>query len=581
MGRFLTILVLALIACVSCDEHTKQYKEGEEVIIWVNKVGPLLNPQETYMYYSLPYCPPQKDVEHKESLGEALQGYELRKSRMTIFFKAEEQKKSLCQKQLTSEEVEQFRYAIVHQYWYQLFIDDLPVWGMVGELVPDPSGAEDKIYIYTHNKYSFTYNQDRVIEVNLTSENPVPLQPGVNIEFSYSASWRPTDITFDKRFRKYLDYNFFEHQIHWFSIFNSFMMVIFLVGLVSMILMRTLKKDFARYSKNREDSEDDPDVGEESGWKQVHGDVFRPPQHLVAFSALIGTGQHMGVVSFVVIILAILMEYYEDRGTGVTVFVLAYCFLSIVAGYSSGGYYARNDGKHWIQTFLLTAGFFPGLCFAVAFLLNFIAVAYDSLASIPPGTMFVMLVLWLCVATPLTLVGTVIGRNWSGTADNPCRITPVPRPIPEKKWYLHPLMNIVLGGILPFGSIFIEMYFIFTSFWHYKYYYVYGFMLLVFVILVIVSVCITIVSTYFLLNSEDYRWQWVAFLSSASTAGYVFLYSIYYFIAKTKMSGFFQTAFYFGYTAMFCLGLALLTGSIGFLGTTVFVKKIYHNIKID
>ena len=44
-------------------------------------------------------------------------------------------------------------------------------------------------------------------------------------------------------------------QIHWFSIFNSFMMVIFLVGLVSMILMRTLRKDYARYSK--EDDLDD------------------------------------------------------------------------------------------------------------------------------------------------------------------------------------------------------------------------------------------------------------------------------------------------------------------------------------
>ena len=43
-------------------------------------------------------------------------------------------------------------------------------------------------------------------------------------------------------------YNLFL-QIHWFSIFNSFMMVIFLVGLVSMILMRTLRKDYARYSK--------------------------------------------------------------------------------------------------------------------------------------------------------------------------------------------------------------------------------------------------------------------------------------------------------------------------------------------
>ena len=44
-------------------------------------------------------------------------------------------------------------------------------------------------------------------------------------------------------------------------------------------------------------------------------------------------------------------------------------------------------------------------------------------------------------------------------------------------------------------------------------------------------------------------------------ARYVFLYSVYYFYMKTKMSGFFQTVFYFGYMAMFCLGLATLCGT--------------------
>ncbi len=71
---------------------------------------------------------------------------------------------------------------------------------------------------------------------------------------------------------------------------------------------------------------------------------------------------------------------------------------------------------------------------------------------------------------------------------------------------MEPAMIVLLGGVLPFGSIFIEMYFIFTSFWAYKIYYVYGFMLLVFIILMIVTVCVTIVAVYFLLNSEDYRW---------------------------------------------------------------------------
>ena len=127
----------------------------------------------------------------------------------------------------------------------------------------------------------------------------------------------------------------------------------------------------------------------------------------------------------------------------------------------------------------------------------------------------------LFVILPLNLVGTVLGRNLAGSPDHPCRINAVPRPIPEKKWFMEPWVIVALGGILPFGSIFIEMYFIFTSFWAYKIYYVYGFMLLgrlsfkfrklmpflpsVFLILLTVTVCVTIVCTYFLLNAEDYR----------------------------------------------------------------------------
>jgi hypothetical protein len=42
-----------------------------------------------------------------------------------------------------------------------IVIDDLPIFGMVGEKVDD-QGAE-KVYIYTHKKFTFTYNQDRVL----------------------------------------------------------------------------------------------------------------------------------------------------------------------------------------------------------------------------------------------------------------------------------------------------------------------------------------------------------------------------------------------------------------------------------
>ncbi|KAJ6942056.1 transmembrane 9 superfamily member 1-like [Populus alba x Populus x berolinensis] len=372
-------------------------------------------------------------------------------------------------------------------------------------------------------------------------------------------------------------------QIHWFSIFNSFMMVIFLTGLVSMILMRTLRNDYAKYAREDDDLVEslERDVSEETGWKLVHGDVFRPPRSLVLLSAVVGTGAQLALLVLLVILMAIVGTLYVGRGAIVTTFIICYALTSFIAGYVSGGMYSRHGGKNWIKSMILTACLFPFMCFGIGFILNTIAIFYGSLAAIPFGTIMVVFVIWAFISFPLALLGTVVGRNWSGAPNNPCRVKTIPRPIPEKKWYLTPSVVSMMGGLLPFGSIFIEMYFVFTSFWNYKVYYVYGFMLLVFLILIIVTVCVTIVGTYFLLNAENYHWQWTSFFSAASTAVYVYLYSIYYYYVKTKMSGFFQTSFYFGYTLMFCLGLGILCGAVGYLGSNLFVRRIYKNIKCD
>lgn len=134
-------------------------------------------------------------------------------------------------------------------------------------------------YIWTHKRFDVGYNGKQIVDVNLTKEVKHKLTPDAVIPFTYEVNWKPSATRFENRFDKYLDPNFFQHrvclycfcylkplfvwwflfkyfvpvlQIHWFSIFNSFMMVIFLVGLVSMILMRTLRKDYARYSKDEE-----------------------------------------------------------------------------------------------------------------------------------------------------------------------------------------------------------------------------------------------------------------------------------------------------------------------------------------
>ncbi len=44
---------------------------------------------------------------------------------------------------------------------YELFIDDLPVWGFVGP-PPEETKDDDNIYIYTHKAFDINYNDNRV-----------------------------------------------------------------------------------------------------------------------------------------------------------------------------------------------------------------------------------------------------------------------------------------------------------------------------------------------------------------------------------------------------------------------------------
>ena len=82
----------------------------------------------------------------------------------------------------------------------------------------------------------------------------------------------------------------------------------------------------------------------------------------------------------------------------------------------------------------MTAGLLPVVVSTVVFLINFIAIYYRATRAIPFTTMVLMVAIFGFVIVPLTLIGSVLGRNMAGTVDLPCRVNPFPRMIPEKKW---------------------------------------------------------------------------------------------------------------------------------------------------
>lgn len=59
-----------------------------------------------------------------------------------------------------------------------------------------------------------------------------------------------------------------------------------------------------------------------------------------------------------------------------------------------------------------------------------------------------------------------------------------------------------MGGVLPFGCIFIQLFFILNSLWSNQMYYMFGFLFLVFIILVITCSETTVLLCYFHLCAE-------------------------------------------------------------------------------
>jgi transmembrane 9 superfamily protein 3 len=482
--------VAALVACTArvavADDETHHYVDSppEPVVVWVSSVTPYHNPSEQYtLYGDLPLCRPPRladsPKERPPHLGELVLGSALENSDIDIRFKAPVERSSLCSMKLDEESAKLLAYAVSNHYLAAYLVDDLPAYAMAGEIVLDeaavedmeshadtPHGIAENTFVYTHRAFSLAYNGDQIVAVNLTASQPVRIEAGKSYDMTYSVEWVASADEFDARFNRYIDQDMRRTQVRWFGVINSALMAVFLCGAVALILLRTLRADFARYL--RDDEEDgggmlDKAIGDETGWKQVSSDAFRRPPSVVLYAALVGVGSHLFLLSIVVIGASLISSLHVDRGAVVKAGVVTYALTSAASGFFSGAFfrslYPGESSPQWIRVMLLSAVLFPGLCVGVAVLLSFVALGYGTNSYISLWTILKLAILWGVVSVPLTIGGTIMGRRFGAVNNTPFRVNQVPRPIPVRPWYLSAAVVCLAAGFLPFGSVFVEVSF--------------------------------------------------------------------------------------------------------------------------
>jgi transmembrane 9 superfamily protein 2/4 len=605
----------------------KDYLPGEKVEIKVNKLTSTKT-QLPYEYYMLPFCQPDTLETVAENLGEVLRGDKIMNSHYDLKMGVEETCKILCRKELTGAEAKQFSVHIEEDYRVHWVMDNLPsATKYVDETNPAkpitiydlgfplgfrgsadiPGTKEGVSYLNNHLLLTIKYHRDdsfegsRIVgfEVEPSSVKhayagqwkgattalttcggsasavPLSMADGGEVVFTYDVKWEASEIKWASRWDTYLLMG--DEQIHWFSIVNSLMIVLFLTGMVAMIMMRTLHRDFNKYNS----AEVAEEVEEETGWKLVHGDVFRPPAYPMMLSVLVGTGVQTLTMSMVTMTFAVLgFLSPANRGGLMTAALLLFVFMGVPAGYSSAFLHKTLKGLDWKRNIILTSCLLPGVVALTSFVLNFFVWGERSTSAVPFGTMFALLVLWLGISVPLVFLGAYFGYRRKAV-DFPVRINQIPRQVPEQVWYMQPTFSIVVGGVLPFGAVFIELFFILSSVWLHQYYYVFGFLMLVLLILIVTCAEISIVMCYFQLCAEDYHWWWRSFLTAGCSGLYLFLYSLVYMFTKMVMTRGVSVLLYIGYMLIASYSFFVLTGTIGFLACFFFVRAIYAAVKVE
>jgi len=611
----------------------EDYSEGEEIWMYTGLVESKRT-QVPFEVFDLPGFNEVKETKGKErrrkrrNLGSRLQGYDLKPAPFEMLVLKNTPCTPISQVNIQGKKLRWLRQIIERQYRVQLQLDSLPalmrskelnfaVRGFpVGFRSPEKSTARKELFLYNHFKFTITYQETPEFEgvritgfdvhpVSIKHEIPkngeelssvstctgldidnnpsqyvaldVEHEGGVQVVYSYDVQWIQNDMDWADRWDVYL-IGSPDDDIHYYSIVNSLMIVLFMTGATATIMIRTLRKDISGYNEMQALEE----VAEETGWKLVHGDVFRPPSFSpMMLSVLVGTGAQIGASVVLAILLSVLkITSTMKKGQMLTSLILLYVLCGAIAGYVSSRIYKFCEAKAWKMNTMVTATALPGTFVLLFSFLNIFLSIAGAATAVSFLTIVVLFLLWVCVSAPLVFVGAFVGLKMP-TITVATRTNQIARIIPEAQAMGHPAMIMVMGGVLPFGSVCIELAFIMSAMWLHQIYYVMGFLLAVIFILFATCAQASIVLCYLQLCAEDHRWWWKSFWNCATAGMYLFIYSLWFLSSRLQLIGVLPVVVYVTYMAMISVCFGIFCGAAGFISSFWFTRTIYGAVKVD
>ena len=620
---FFIIIYISSISSSSIFDYS--HLEGSAINIQVGKLSSN-NYIIPYSYNRLKICNLKRVKRAEDNLGEILTGEDLYISEYTANINENKFCEILCNNQFRKNTIRKIKRLIDRNYYSNWYVDKLPA-GLIYYNyntkktdinyfygIPLGKKEKDKYIIYNHLHFKILINKISEKRYNVVGLGILPMSMkhnGTNticekkydedfnfksivkehevlksddnqtILYTYDIVFEYSNITLASRWDHYKSS---DTKIHWTGIIISTLILIILTIIIAFLLTKIIKKDIDNYNYQVVQIEDIDNIKSinENNWKQVSGDVFRPPRvNKMLLSSIIGTGTQLYLMLTVVFFLGVIgFANPEKRSNILSLIILCYILMGLAGGYISAVFYKIMNGTNWLKMSLLTSILFPGTLFLGYIFINIILSLENSTAAVNIYDLSSLFFLWIFCTLPLILIGTFLGIK-SKKQKMPCKVNTVPRKIYEKPWYLHYRYLSFITGLICFITILFELNYIMRALWRHELYFIISFFWISYFLFIMVSGEVSIIVVFWNLCYGDYNWWWKSFLVGSSPVIYFILYSIYFFIFKMNITRLSAIVVYFGIMGLISAMALFICGSISVIICFGFIFKIYSKIKID
>ncbi len=567
-----------------------------------------------YGYTRLNICNSQKVIKAEDTLGEILTGEVLYTTNYIANTNEDEFCQVLCYNTFDEKTVKLIKKLIRRRYFTNWIVDKLPA-GLIlyneetkqtslkyFNGIPLGYHKDGVFYIYNHYQFHILLNKiedDRfnVVGFNIMpisikhnkeeaicakdpksilqnlEQEPQPLVEG-NILFTYDVVFEYSDITLASRWDHYKTAR---AGIHWSGIILSEVLIVVISIIIVMVLCRNLRSDISSYNDRVSNLEEI----NEYDWKQISGDVFRPPAvNVLLLSSMLGTGTQL----FLMIAATLFFGLFgfmnpEQRANILNIGILFFCFMGLPGGYIAALFYRFWKGNSWLRVSLFTSFLFPGTLIFGYIIVNIILTIEKSNAAVHFYDIVSLFILWIFCTFPLILIGSFFGFK-SRRMSVPCEINRIPSAIPDKPCYLHYKYITFVTGFIGFATIFIEFNYVMAALWRHQIYFMATFIWISFLLFVIVVGEMAILFVFLNLCRGDYNWAWKSFIMGSSPVIYIVIYSVLYFF-YLNVSHLSALIVYFGMMGLVSAIITFICGSLAVIFNFVFLKIIYSKIRKD